>query len=664
MTTTEELLELERGYTDEVTGTGTIPDLFEGAVERHADLPAQQYKGGVYDRSLTDEVVPEPAAGEWGLLTYDRMAEIVRYLAAGFRELGVGHGDRVGIFSNTRMEWAQADFALLAAGGVVTTIYTESSPRQVRYLLNDPDAKGVVVENEELLARVLDVKADTDVEFVVIVDGVDVYDENDDIYTLAEVYDLGREAFDADAYRSWIDEQSPEDLASLIYTSGTTGKPKGVKLTHANFRANVSQIRKRFGPRPDKDADIPVLDSDVKTLSFLPLAHVFERTAGHFSMFGSGATVAYAESPDTVQADMQAVEPSTATSVPRVYERVFDAMREQAATSDLKEKIFQRALEIGKEYGRTENPSRRLKLEYYVANKLVFQQVKDQLGGNIDYFVSGGGSLNKELAELFRGMGLEIYEGYGLTETSPVVSTNPAEDPRPGTLGPPVVEMDTYLDDSVIGPDRTEKADGEIGELLVRGPNVTEGYWNMPEETDDAFTTLPGDDEGDEEWFRTGDIIERTDDGYLIYHDRLKQLLVLSTGKNVAPGPIEDAFATSERVDQVMVMGDNQKFVSALIVPNFEAIRRWADEEGIDLPEDRDDVCEDDRVHEWVGKAVAEVNERFEKHEQIKRFELVHVEWTPENDMLTSSMKLKRRNIRDEFFHKVEAIYGEDASED
>jgi long-chain acyl-CoA synthetase len=219
--------------------------------------------------------------------------------------------------------------------------------------------------------------------------------------------------------------------------------------------------------------------------------------------------------------------------------------------------------------------------------------------------------------------------------------------------------MDTHLDDSVIGPDRKEKADGEIGELLVRGPNVTQGYWNRPEETEDAFTTLPDDED---EWFRTGDIIERTEDGYLVYHDRLKQLLVLSTGKNVAPGPIEDAFATSERVDQVMVMGDNQKFVSALIVPNFEAVERWAEEEGIDLPEDRDDVCDDERVHEWVQEAVDEVNEQFEKHETIKQFELVHVEWTPENDMLTSSMKLKRRNIRDHFFHKVEAIYGEDAS--
>jgi len=649
MVTTADLLAAEAAYEDEVTGTGTLPELFENSADRHAKLPAQQYKGGIYDRSLTGEVVPEPADGEFALLRYEEMRDIVRYLAAGFRDLGLEHRDRVGIFANTRMEWAQTDFALLSAGSVVTTIYTESSPRQVRYLLDDPDADGVVVESEELLARVLGVEDELDLDFIVIMDDVDIYDERDDILTLGEVYERGAAVFDEATYQSWIDETDPEDLASLIYTSGTTGQPKGVKLTHANFRANVSQVRKRYGPRPDKDDDVPVLDEDSKSLSFLPLAHVFERTAGHFLAFGSGGTVAYAESPDTVQEDLQTVQPTTATSVPRVYERVFDAMREQASSSGVKEAIFERALEIGRKYGRTENPSTSLKFRYYVANKLVFQQVKDQLGGNIDFFVSGGGSLNKELAELFRGMGLEIYEGYGLTETSPVVATNPPDDPRPGTLGIPVVEMETKLDGSVVGPDRTEKADGEIGELLVKGPNVTEGYWERPTETDDAFF---------EGWFRTGDIVERDEDGYLIYHDRLKQLIVLSTGKNVAPGPIEDAFATSERVDQIMVMGDEEKFISALIVPNFETVRRWADRNDIAIPEDPVDICEDERVREWVGEAVEAVNQEFEKHERIKQFELAPIEWTPENDLLTSSMKIKRRNVVERFSGKIDRIYG------
>lgn len=654
MVTTEELLRAEADYTDEMTGRGTLSKLFVESARRHAGEPAQQYKGGVYNRSLTDDIVPAPPEDEFALLTYERMHDIVKNLAAGFRELGVERGDRVGMFANTRMEWAQTDFGLLAAGGVVSTIYTESSPRQVRYLLDDPGAMGVVVENEELLARVLGVEDDLDLEFIVIMDDVDIYEERDDILTLEEVHELGEENFDQDEYESWIEAQDPDDLASLIYTSGTTGKPKGVKLAHANFTANFTQIRKRFGPRPDKDPETPVLDSHIKTLSFLPLAHVLERTGGHFTMFFSGATVAYAESTDTIQEDLQAVQPTMATSVPRVYERIFDAMREQAATSDIKERIFEWALEVGRKYGRQENPSNSLKMKYYAADKLVFSSVKSKLGGNVEFFISGGGSLNKELAELFRGMGLEIYEGYGLTETSPVVSINPAEDPRPGTLGPPMCDIDVKLDDRVIGQDRRSKADGDIGELLVKGPNVTEGYWERPQATEDAFT-----EDEDGRWFRTGDIIEQTHDGYFVYHDRLKQLIVLTTGKNVAPGPIEDAFATSERVDQVMVMGDNEKFISALIVPNFEAAERWADEEDIAIPSDPIDICEDNRVKEWVEEAVEDVNDQFEKHERIKKFELVPMEWTAENDMLTSSMKLKRRNINEKFSGKIDNIYGE-----
>jgi long-chain acyl-CoA synthetase len=662
MVTTEELLQVEADYEDDVMTMGTIPELFEESAAQYADEPAQEYKGGIYDRSLTDDVLPEPDPGEFAAVTYGQMHDVVTRLSAGFAHLGVDHGDRVGIFADTRMEWAHADFALLSTGAVVTTIYTESSPRQVKYLLDDPGATGVVVEDADLLDTLLTVEDDLALEFIVTIDEVDAAAEREDVYTLADLYELGDEHFDEDAFKQRIDDQDPEDLASLIYTSGTTGQPKGVKLTHRNFRANIAQARKRFGPRPDKDPGLPVLDSDVKSLSFLPLAHVFERNAGHFLMFGSGGTVAYAESPDTVQEDLQAVEPTTATSVPRVYERVFDAMREQASSSDVKERIFEWALDVGRKYGRQENPSAVSKLRYYAANRLVFDTVKSKLGGNIEYFVSGGGSLNKDLAELFRGMGLEIYEGYGLTETSPIVSSNPAEDPRPGTLGPPVVDLDTYLDETVIGPDRKEKADGEIGELLVKGPNVTDGYWNKPEATEDAFTTVPAVDGETEEanWFRTGDIIERTEDGFLVYHDRLKQLIVLTTGKNIAPGPIEDAFATSERVDQVMVMGDNEKFISALIVPNFEAVRRWADDEDVALPDDPADVCEDERVHEWVGEAVDEVNQDFEKHETIKQFELVPIEWTPENDLLTSSMKIKRRNVLEEFSGKVDRIYGED----
>jgi long-chain acyl-CoA synthetase len=648
-------LQAEREYTDEVIGENTIPQLFVESAGRHANQEAQWYKGGVYDRSLADGVVPAAPKGQYAALTYDEMLNVVQRLGTGLRELGLETGDRVGIFAGTRMEWAQSDLAVLSAGGVVTTVYTESSPRQVRYLLDDPDADGVVVENEELLERVLEVEEDLDLGFIVVIDELqtEAHEEREDVYGLAEVYRLGDEAFDPDQFDEWLHSRESEDLASLIYTSGTTGRPKGVQLSHANFRANVNGVRKRFGPRPDRADDVPVLDETARSLSFLPLAHVFERTAGSFVMFAAGGTVAYAESTDTIAEDIQLVEPTTATSVPRVYERIFDQMRAQASESDLKESIFERAIEIGRQYARTEDPGLPLRLKYTLADRLVFSQVKEQMGGNIDFFISGGGSLSKRLAELFEGMGLPILEGYGLTETAPVVSTNPPEDPRPGTLGPALVNVDLKLDSSVITTEQAQKArpDSDIGELLVKGPNVTEGYWEKPEATMDAFTQ--------DGWFRTGDIIERTADSYLVYHDRLKQLLVLDTGKNVAPGPIEDGFATSDRIQQVMVMGDNEKFVSALVVPDFEAIRRWADREGVDIPDTNEEICEDPQVREYVQAEIEQVNEQFETYERIKEFRIVPVEWTPENDLLTPSMKVKRRNVLKWFAEQYDDIYGE-----
>jgi long-chain acyl-CoA synthetase len=248
-------------------------------------------------------------------------------------------------------------------------------------------------------------------------------------------------------------------------------------------------------------------------------------------------------------------------------------------------------------------------------------------------------------------MGIPILEGYGLTETSPVVSVNPPEDHRPGTLGPPLSNVDVRLDESAVSEERRESVEGSIGELHVAGPSVADGYWNRPRETDAAFT--------EDGWFRTGDIVELTDDGYLIYHDRLKQLLVLDTGKNVAPKPIEDALVADARIEQAMVVGDGRRFVAALLVPDAQAIERWAASERIDLPATREGICEDERVREHVGKAVEAVNETRPAHERIKAFRLVPTEWTTREDLLTPSMKLKRHAVRERFDEEIEAIYAD-----
>ena len=692
--------EAEREFTDDVVARETLPRMFERSAERNADRLAQRYKGGIYDRSLVSSgVLPAAGAGEYGDVTYAEMRDIVRRLAAGLRELGVEADTRVALYAQTRMEWAQTDFAALAAGATVTTVYASSSPRQVRYLLADPEATVVVAENRDLLDEVLEVVDDLDHELdaVVTFDDIDpdavarrlegdAGDEPsalsvDDVYTLGEVHALGDETLDVAAYESWIDATEMTDLASLIYTSGTTGQPKGVRLTHANFRENVNQCYRRFADHPGRAPGTPGVSAESTTLSFLPLAHVFERLAGHYMMFAAGATVCYAESPDTLREDFQLVRPTTTTSVPRVYEKLYDAIREQASESPVKERIFEWAVDVGRDHHEADDPGALLDAKRAVADRLVFSSVREAIGGNIDFFISGGGSLSAELCALYHAMDLPILEGYGLTETSPVICVNPPERPQVGTIGPPVVDTEIAIDDGVVGEEVADLA-GDVGELLVRGPQVTEGYWNRPDATADAFVDaddLPedavtagtppdervGEGETDPEaaaaepWFRTGDIVQLRPDGYVAFRERAKQLLVLSTGKNVAPGPIEDRFAANEFVEQCVVLGDGRKFVSALIVPNFEQLTAWAEAGGVDLPEDRAAVCRDDRVRDRIQQEVDRVNDEFESYEQIKQFRLVEEEFTEANDLLTPTMKKKRRNILDRFADEVEMIYEE-----
>lgn len=636
----------ERGFDDAVIGRTTISQAVAASAERHAHRDAQAYKGAVYDRSLVPAGIAAAPAGEYTNIDYREFHEIIRTLAAGFRTLGVRPDDRIGIFAQTRLEWAHTDLAVLAAGGVVTTVYPGSSPRQVRYLLSDAGASGVVVENSALLDRVLAVEADLDLDFIVTLDRLPAEQSSDidRVFTLGDVYQRGRDHNDA-AYERWLEARDPGDLASIIYTSGTTGRPKGVRLTHWNFKANLDQCRRRYGPRPDTDG--PVLDETTRVVSFLPLAHSFERLAGHFLLFASGATVAYAESPDTLRDDFLAIRPTSGTSVPRVYERIYATIQDEAASSPFRERIFDWATRIGRRYARTDNPGPLLTAKHRIADTLVFSSIRDALGGEIEFLVSGGGSLPGDLCALFHGMELPILEGYGLTETAPVISGNPPDAPVIGTIGPPLVNVETRLDETITinGIDPPES---DWGELLVRGPNVFDGYWNRPDQTDAVF---------DDGWFRTGDIVAQRDDGYLVFLERRKELLVLSTGKNVAPTPIEDALTSTALIEQAMVIGDDRKFTAALIVPNLDRIRTWADRVGVDVPTDPAAVCTTQRVRERIAEDIDRVNQDLEDHETIKRFRLIPEEFTEENGLLTPTLKKKRRSIRDRYAAKIDDLY-------
>lgn len=660
--------EAERSFDHPALGRTTLPLAFEGSVARHAGELAQSYKGGVYDRALSPDPLPPAPAGEFRSRTYAETGAVVRRLAAGFRDLGVAPGDRVGVFAPTRAEWALCDFALLAAGGVVATVYARSTPAQVRTLLDDADAAAVVVGGAAELSTVASVAADLDrdLEFVAAMDDVEAGDADDvpaPVLGLDEVYERGEAAFDDAAHQAMLADRDPSDLATLIYTSGTTGEPKGVELTHANLKANVDQCFRRFGPRPDRDA--PGIDSTTRIVSFLPLAHVFERLAGHFLMFTAGVHVAYAESPDTLREDFDLVEPTAGTSVPRVYEKLYESLRERAAGGAVGERLFRWATGVARARQAAADPGPWLRARHAVADRLVFRRVREALGGELDFLISGGGALSPDLTRLYFGMGVPVLEGYGLTETSPVVAVNPVEDPRIGTVGPPVADVEVRVDESAATPATRPAADGveaspgaEVGELLVRGPNVFEGYRGRPEETAAAFVDLPArDGDGTERWFRTGDVVALRPDGYVRFVERATDLLTLSTGKNVAPGPVEDAVTDHPHVEECLVVGDGRKFVGALVVPACEAVRRWGRRRGVDLPGDDDALCADERVREHVGEVVAAANERFEPHERIKRFRLVPEEFTEADGLLTPTLKKKRRAILSAYEEEVEALY-------
>ena len=590
----------------------TLISMFEQSVQQYGSKPALAHK---------------PKGGTYQDISYTQLGESVDAFSKGLSTLGVQKDDRVALLSENRPEWAITDFGSLKAGAVTVPMFPTLTAAQVSYILNDSGAKVICVSTEAQLKKMLSIRdAVPTLEHIILFDA----SENETPEGIIQFEDVCGNAEESTSDAS--SDANEDDIATIIYTSGTTGNPKGVMLTHVNFISNLHACKSL----------IDVGETDA-LLSFLPLSHVFERLGGHYVPLLSGAKVAYAESTFTVARNMQEVSPTMMLSVPRLYETMHDRILGAVqAGSPLKQKIFHWGVSVGSAVSSAiqqgKNPSAILQLKQSIADKLVFAKLKAATGGRLRFFVSGGAALPQAIAEFFHAAGILILEGYGLTETAPVISMNHPEKWKFGTVGVPVPGVEVKI--------------AEDGEILTRGPHVMKGYFNNEAETAEVIDA--------DRWFHTGDIGIIDVDGFVKITDRKKNIIVLSNGKNVAPQPIESELVQSPFISQIMLIGNERKNLAALIVPNFDALKAWASENNIETTE----IPEMLKTREVQQLIQGEIRSRltdFADFEQVRRFTLLEKEFSQEADEMTPTLKLKRNVIIEKYGNVIDGMYPENA---
>jgi long-chain acyl-CoA synthetase len=577
--------------------------------------------------------LPNPRAqmvrcdGHWEAITSQEFLRRVAGLSTAFVELGVKPGDRVGLFSANRPEWHTADFAINGAGAVTVPVYFNESPDRLTYILKHCGAKVVFVVGAAQLRKLLNVRKELpELEQILVADaGPDVPIECLRYETLI----VGASAADVSSYRLRASRVLPGQLASLIYTSGTTGEPKGVMLTHNNFCSNVHGVGHDFQLNPAEDL----------ALSFLPLAHVYGRTLDYIYIFG-GAALAYVETVEAVAQALVEVRPTITAAVPRFFEKIYARLVEQGSkNAGVKRMIFDWAMKVAERatpWRATGGPANLfLKAQWKLADKLVYKKIRMGMGGHLRIVSSGGAPLSQALAEFFWTVGIPIYQGYGLTETSPIVSSNyPAN--RMGSSGKPIADVQVRA--------------AEDGEILVKGPCVMQGYYKNPEATREVLS--------EEGWFSTGDIGYVDKDNYLFITDRKKDLIKTAAGKFVAPQPIENALKTSPYILNAMVVGDRRKFIVALLVPNATTVAAKAADQGIKFASNAELAA-----HRWVRALIDSEVKRLTMHlaqyETIKRFAVLPEDFTFDNGSLTFTLKLKRRVVEQQYAAVIESLYAD-----
>jgi len=588
--------------------------IFQNRVEEHGDKTLVLWKN----------------KGTWEEISWNKMNEMVHDLGLFLVNRGIQPGDKVCLFSPNRYEWWVADLAIISVGAVNVPIYATNSAEESRYIIENSDAKMCFVGTKEHMSKILEVKPKLpNLGDVILFDEIDKLPAG--VVALKDAYKEGKAYKNKDDLDKRLVPINIDDVATIIYTSGTTGNPKGVMLTHKNFVSNVNQANA---------VDPDFLSGDHTFLSFLPLAHSLERTVGYYAPIFLGKKVAFAESTEKLLENLNEIRPTFLVSVPRIYEKVHSGITSKLATAPpIKKALFNWAMGIAREnlpYICTDKPRTGFfAFKFNLANKIIFSKLRAALGlDRLVAAISGGGPLSVSDAEFFLGMGIKVLEGFGLTETTPITNANKPKLIKPGTVGPAV--KDTIVKIS------------EDGEVLIKGPQVMKGYYKNEAATKEAFT--------EDGFFRTGDIGEIDKDGYLKITGRIKDLIVTSGGKNISPQNIENTLVTSKFIEQVAIIGDNRKYLSALIVPSYATLEAWAKENNIAFT-GRKDLISKPEVQKLYEKELEEHMKDYARVEQIRKFTLLETEWSQDTGEMTPTMKVKRKVINQKYGPIIEAMY-------
>jgi long-chain acyl-CoA synthetase len=583
----------------------TINDVFYAVVERQLD-----------------QVLLYKTKDTWTPMSTAQLYSAVVNTARSLTRFGVGPGDRVAILSENRPEWAFADFATMLLGAADVPIYPTLTAEQSAYVLRDSGAKVIFVSTHDQLRKVMSIKSTTMLDKIVVMDPIDT----PDAVQMQELTNgpSGRD-HEFDARAKAID---PETMATLIYTSGTTGTPKGAMLTQGNLASNLQH-----------SMDFYQLPHGHCSVSFLPLSHI---TARHldYAMYLHGVTVAYCPFIEELLGALKEVKPTIFVAVPRVYEKIYGQALSKVGVSGVKRRLYDWAIGVGAQH-RDEVYAGKVpsSLSWKLANKLIFSKICDALGGQVEVFISGGAPLSRDIQDWYASIGVRIFEGYGLTETSPVIALNNPSAYRAGSVGPTLANLDVKI--------------ASDGEILVKGPSVFKGYWNMPVETENAF---------DAGFFKTGDVGHIDEQGYLYITDRKKDLIKTSGGKFIAPQPIEGKLKGHEVIAEAAMIGERRKFVMVILAPNFAILEAWARENGVSF-DSREELVNNAKVQALYHGIVNDVNANLAQFEKMKKVLIIPDEFTIENGFLTPTLKLKRRVVEERYRKQIEELYATPASE-